>query len=107
MRIAQRFCLLLGLGVLSAVPAAAQDVEGVWVFSVNSPDGLVQMEVEFEHDGVGTDAACHVDAVFVAQQVLQQDFQAERQPGNIMLSRKFFEAEVAVVLAVDRQAGGG
>jgi len=51
MRIARRFCLLLGLVLLSAVPATAQDVEGTWVFSVNSPDGLVELEVAFELDG--------------------------------------------------------
>jgi len=51
MRIARRFCLLLGLVVLSAVPAAAQEVEGVWIFTVTSPYGPDQIQVEFERDG--------------------------------------------------------
>jgi hypothetical protein len=51
MRIARTFSLVMGLTLLAAVPAAAQSVSGTWVFSVNSPDGPVQMEVQLEQDG--------------------------------------------------------
>jgi hypothetical protein len=51
MRFVRTVGLMTSLLLLSALPSAAQSVEGTWIFSLTSPDGPVEMEVQFQHEG--------------------------------------------------------
>lgn len=63
-RFARGFSLFLTLLAVTALPAAAQDsVAGNWVFSVDSPQGRIEMTIVFAQTGNIVTGAAELDMV--------------------------------------------
>lgn len=56
------FCLSLTLLALVALPATAQEsVAGTWLFTMSTPQGMVDMEVVFAQNGTEVTGAAELD----------------------------------------------
>lgn len=64
-RLARGFCLSLTVLALVASPAAAQEsVAGTWMFTMNSPQGVVEMTVVFAQDGTQVTGSAELELDF-------------------------------------------